>query len=208
MHESRRNAALITQLNALLAPPPLTTNGGTISAVSGSGGLSTTDNGDGTRSSPSLGFLTSHPLAQSLSIGSSSVSGQQQQPLTTSTEFVTTQLDSLRALLGELRPKVASLARGDASMSVKDERQEEGARNEQKRAEYIESQTRRHLMDTRGLELDDKGAVRDGQWQGGGRRIREEEVKQLEEMVEMVEVLKKAADAAGRSSTREEEDPS
>jgi kinetochore protein Mis12/MTW1 len=52
---------------------------------------------------------------------------------------------------------------------------------------YIEGQTRRHLMRTRGLEFDDDGSVRDGEWIGGGRKVGADEVAALEEVVARLE---------------------
>ena len=37
--------------------------------------------------------------------------------------------------------------------------------------EYVEDQTRKHLEVGRGLELGPQGAVRDGEWQGAGRKF-------------------------------------
>lgn len=51
---------------------------------------------------------------------------------------------------------------------------------------YIETRTRRHLERTRGLELDEQGGVRDGEWTGVGRRIHAEEVAAMEGVVHLL----------------------
>lgn len=54
------------------------------------------------------------------------------------------------------------------------------------RVEYIESQSRRHLENVGGLELGRNGEVRDGEWQGEGRRLGKGEVVDLERVVAMM----------------------
>ncbi len=51
---------------------------------------------------------------------------------------------------------------------------------------YIETRTRRHLERTRGLQLDEQGGVRDGEWSGVGRRIQAEEVAAMEGAVHLL----------------------
>ena len=55
-----------------------------------------------------------------------------------------------------------------------------------KRLEFVESETRKHLEQVRGLELGEMGEVRDGEWQGEGRRLAKGEVEDLEMVVGMV----------------------
>ncbi|KAL9068263.1 MAG: hypothetical protein Q9161_006289 [Pseudevernia consocians] len=83
-----RNAALVTNLNALLSPPT-------------------------TADSPSYAFLTSHsnPAVQSLRL-SFSPSSKDATPLTTNAQFVTSQLPALRKLVADLRPKMQELKDG------------------------------------------------------------------------------------------------
>ena len=50
----------------------------------------------------------------------------------------------------------------------------------------MERETRRHLENVRGLELGEMGEVRDGEWQGEGRKLGKGEVEDLEKMVEMI----------------------
>jgi kinetochore protein Mis12/MTW1 len=51
------------------------------------------------------------------------------------------------------------------------------------RLDYVEGATRRHLENVQGLELGKDGEVRDGEWQGEGRRLGKGEVEGLERVV-------------------------
>jgi hypothetical protein len=51
------------------------------------------------------------------------------------------------------------------------------------RRQYIEEQTKRHLQATQGLELGEQGEVRDGEWQGRGKRPGEGQVRDLETII-------------------------
>lgn len=103
-------------------------------------------------------------------------------PLTTTTGFALSQLQALRALgtslatvMPDLRPK---------------EEKEDGASGRRtwrkERVEYVESAARRHLESVRGLELGANGEVRDGEWQGEGRRVGSAEIGALESVAEML----------------------
>lgn len=52
--------------------------------------------------------------------------------------------------------------------------------------EFIETQTRKHLENVRGLELGEMGDVRDGEWQGEGASLGRDEVNDLEKVVDMI----------------------
>jgi len=54
------------------------------------------------------------------------------------------------------------------------------------RLDFIENETKRHLENVRGLELGEMGEVRDGEWQGEGRKLGKGEVEDLERVVGMV----------------------
>lgn len=64
---------------------------------------------------------------------------------------------------------------------------EEGAQKNKswrrERMEYVEGETRKHLESVRGLELGKDGEVRDGEWQGEGRKFAKGEVEGLESVV-------------------------
>jgi kinetochore protein Mis12/MTW1 len=51
------------------------------------------------------------------------------------------------------------------------------------RLEYVETATKKHLENVRGLELGKDGEVRDGEWDGGGRSLATGEVESLERAV-------------------------
>ncbi|KAJ8065556.1 hypothetical protein OCU04_006235 [Sclerotinia nivalis] len=105
-------------------------------------------------------------------------------PIATTTEFALTQLPALRQLLDNLGPRLKELSEGDGMDGMVGE-QEKSWRRE--RLEFIEKETRRHLENVRGLELGSQGEVRDGEWQGEGRKLGNGEVEDLERVVGMVE---------------------
>ncbi|KAI3401295.1 hypothetical protein diail_12001 [Diaporthe ilicicola] len=113
-------------------------------------------------------------------------------PLTTTTAFSLSQLQALRALstsLSSILPNLQGSSRGD----------EGGARRtwRKERVEYVEGAARKHLENIRGLELGRDGEVRDGEWQGEGRRFAGGEVAALEGVVS-------ALGASGGGSADEE----
>ena len=170
-HESKRNAVLIAQLQSLL--PSSTSSPPTVPHKP------ELDSNNISSTSP-FAFLTTHPSAQTLRIGSraSSVS----KPLTTTTSFAVSQLPHLRALLSSLRPKLATATLLSSSTDEKGKRDDDV---EMKRSMYIETQTRRHLEMTRALNLDENGAVKDAaEWLGPGRKIASDEVRSLENLVD------------------------
>lgn len=122
---------------------------------------------------PTFAFLTDNPSAKALGVGSSSHA-----PLTTNVNFALSQMPALRSLLADLRPKLHTLPAAARKVDW------DSAREERKL--YIETRTRRHLERTRGLELDEQGRVRDGEWAGVGRRVQAEEVAAMEGVVQML----------------------
>ncbi|KAI9646226.1 hypothetical protein NHQ30_005666 [Ciborinia camelliae] len=123
---------------------------------------------------PSLGFLQKK--------GNLTKDGKH--PIATTTEFALTQLPALKQLLENLGPRLKELSEGDGMNGMVGE-QEKSWRRE--RLEFIEKETRRHLENVRGLELGSQGEVRDGEWQGEGRKLGNGEVEDLEMVVGMVE---------------------
>lgn len=149
-----QNAALISQLNAMLSSPK--------------------DNN--TETTGSLAFLTTP-------IGSDS--NTTSQPLTTRTQFATSQLPALRQLIAELRPKVAKLKNVDPSDVDWNSRKEE-------RRQYIEGGVRR-VVGKGGFGAGE-GDLKAGE---GERRPREE--------VEMLEgVVRAMGNGVGSGSGRED----
>lgn len=123
-------------------------------------------------------------------------------PLTTTTAFSLSQMQALRALstslsniLPDLKPQTAQdhfAADADESAALKKTWRKE-------RVEYVEGATRRHLESVRGLELGRNGEVRDGEWQGEGRRFAGGEVVALEKVVDML-----GTGGSGREDKEEE----
>lgn len=99
-------------------------------------------------------------------------------PLTTTTAFSLSQLQALRALstsLSSILPNLQGGAGYDGSGARRTWRKE--------RVEYVEGAARKHLEHVRGLELGRDGEVRDGEWQGEGKRFAGGEVAALEGVV-------------------------
>jgi kinetochore protein Mis12/MTW1 len=107
------------------------------------------------------------------------LTGDAQRPVTTTTSFTLSQLPALEAILANLQPRLEALSNGNANG--------EGDKTwRRERVEFIEKETRKHLENVRGLELGDMGEIRDGEWQGEGRKIGKQEVEDLEAVVGMI----------------------
>ncbi|WYZ40649.1 hypothetical protein EsH8_IV_000990 [Colletotrichum jinshuiense] len=105
--------------------------------------------------------------------------GDAKTPITTTTAFNLSQLQALRALSTSLRNIMPDLK--DASNVEDGPETNKSWRRE--RMEYVEGATRKHLEHVRGLELGKNGDVRDGEWQGEGRKFAMGEVEGLEQVV-------------------------
>lgn len=114
-----------------------------------------------------------------------------EQPITTTSEFTLSQLQSLRALSGSLRkllPELSVPGDNDAAASSTTEKENTSSTSwRRERAEYIESSSRKYLETVTGLELGPRGEVRDGEWQGEGRGLNKGEVEGLEKVAAMLE---------------------
>jgi kinetochore protein Mis12/MTW1 len=118
--------------------------------------------------------------------------GDAETPIQTTTAFTLSQLQALRSLSSSLRSMMPDLTGGKAQgVGASD-----GWRRE--RVEYVEGATRKHLENIRGLELGRQGEIRDGEWQGGGRKFTRAEVEGLE----------KAISILGRTESKDEMDES
>ncbi|TQV94215.1 MIND kinetochore complex component Mtw1 [Cordyceps javanica] len=117
--------------------------------------------------------------------------GGTERPVATTTEFTLAQLQTLRSLSSSLRALIPAIDDGDGDDGQDKEKEEEeeeedgAAEKERKswrreRAEYVESASRRYLETVAGVELGPAGEVRDGEWQGAGRRLARDEVDGLE----------------------------
>lgn len=101
-------------------------------------------------------------------------------PLTTTTAFSLSQLQALRALSTSLSSILPNLQ----GSTGEDDGGAGGRRSWRKeRVEYVEGAARKHLESVRGLELGRDGELRDGEWQGEGRRFAGGEVAALEGVV-------------------------
>lgn len=163
--EYARNEAIISQLRSVLS--------GAQSAATkqptGEGEKSETEGSSATTretSLPDLSFLTRDPAAKQLRVGNGT------NPLTTNTTFILSQLPALRAMLEQLRPKLATLPKSADEMEL-DAKKEE-------RRQYIESRIRLHLE--RAGEL----AMGEGNTVVAGRRIRGSEAQALESVTGML----------------------
>lgn len=175
--EKTRNASLLTELRAIAgrAPPPQQQQGGTKNA----GPVLPAD----APQPPPLAFLHDKgDLAQA----------DANTPLTTTTAFALSQLQALRALGVSLSTVMPDLRAKEEGEEEQEEEGGGGARGSgrrtwrKERVEYVEGAARRHLESVRGLELGANGEVRDGEWQGEGRRVGTAEVGALENVVEML----------------------
>ncbi|WQF76215.1 Putative centromere protein Mis12 [Colletotrichum destructivum] len=121
--------------------------------------------------------------------------GDSKTPLTTTTAFNMSQLQALRALSTSLRNIMPDLK----DPSDIEDGLEKNKSWRRERMEYVESATRKHLEHVRGLELGKDGEVRDGEWQGEGRKFAMGEVEGLERVV--------SALGAGSEESAEQDDP-
>lgn len=161
--EKARNDALLGELRSLV---------GRVGAGAGGGAVKDEpqSEGGGTKPKPPLAFLRDRG---DLTLADAKT------PLTTTTAFSLSQLQALRALSGSLSSILPSLQGGGG-----DEGGGGGRRTWRKeRVEYVEGAARKHLEHVRGLELGSDGEVRDGEWQGEGRRFAGGEVAALEGVV-------------------------
>ncbi|ENH74609.1 Kinetochore-associated protein MTW1 [Fusarium oxysporum f. sp. cubense race 1] len=106
-------------------------------------------------------------------------------PIATTTEFTLSQLQALRALSTSLRTLLPDLGPTDADTSTEDASSSSRTWRRE-RVEYVEGASRKYLETARGLELGDQGEVRDGEWQGEGRKITRSDVEGLEQIAAML----------------------
>ncbi|KAB5558711.1 Mis12 protein-domain-containing protein [Coniochaeta sp. 2T2.1] len=127
--------------------------------------------------------------------------GASDKPLETTTAFTLSQLQALRALSTSLRNIMP-----DLETPRDEEEEDDGGRKSwrRQRMEYVETATRKHLEQARGLELGKDGEVRDGEWQGEGRRLAKDEVEGLEKVVAMLGCAGPAAAGASNEDAMDE----
>lgn len=112
--------------------------------------------------------------------------GDAETPLTTTTAFSLSQLQSLRELSTALRGVMAGLAAGDEDGEDGDGDGKGKKSWRRERLEYVETATKKHLENVRGLELGKNGEVVDGEWDGGGPNLERGEVESLERVASML----------------------
>ncbi len=150
--EAARNDAIIAQLQALTSTKP--SNEDTPIAETQA------------RQQPDFSFLNSSPSSRAFNV---STSQPAQQPLTTNTTFTLSQLPAIKAILADMRPKLATLQSTEHGLpSAMDERRQE-------RRDFIEQRTRLHLERNGRAHADNAAAV-------NGRRVDQEEVDALEKV--------------------------
>ncbi|KAF5724448.1 MTW1 Determining metaphase spindle length [Fusarium mundagurra] len=116
-------------------------------------------------------------------------------PIATTAEFTLSQLQALRALSTSLRTLLPDLGPTDADTSMEDASSSSRTWRRE-RVEYVEGASRKYLETARGLELGDQGEVRDGEWQGEGRKITRSDVEGLEQVAAMLGQKSTTADEA------------
>ncbi|OAA50827.1 Centromere protein Mis12 [Beauveria brongniartii RCEF 3172] len=109
--------------------------------------------------------------------------GGTERPITTTTEFILAQLQTLRSLSTSLRSLIPDIDDGNHDDNGDAEDGRDGKSWRRERAEYIETASRRYLETVAGVELGPAGEVRDGEWQGPGRGLARDEVEGLEAVV-------------------------
>jgi kinetochore protein Mis12/MTW1 len=155
---ARRNNATLEQLRSLVEYP--------------SSGLKTEHPSSGSDASAdhrgAYTFLTNGQSAKTLGMTTRSGTQQTDGPLATNTSFALSQLPALRALLDDLRPKLAEL--GDAQAAATE------GHSARERRIYLNNQTRK-AVERQGVEI---GASA----QGLGKRAQGDEVAALESIAD------------------------
>ncbi|KAF4449855.1 hypothetical protein F53441_6935 [Fusarium austroafricanum] len=179
--ERARNDALLVKLRSMLGAVP-----GNVKAEEGQ-----------TQAAPdgsAFGFLRDKASLQAAGAD---------KPITTTTEFTLSQLQALRALSTSLRTLLPDL--GPVGKDTPMEDTAGGSRTwRRERAEYVESASRKYLETTRGLELGEQGEVRDGEWQGEGRKITRGDVEGLEQVAAMLGQKSATGEASGGGEPMDE----
>ncbi|GKU00902.1 kinetochore-associated protein mtw1 [Fusarium langsethiae] len=107
-------------------------------------------------------------------------------PIATTAEFTLSQLQALRALSTSLRTLLPDLGPVDEDTSADHVTSSSSRTWRRERLEYVEGASRKYLETARGLELGEQGEVRDGEWQGEGRKITRGDVEGLEQIASML----------------------
>ncbi|KAJ4260685.1 hypothetical protein NW762_007429 [Fusarium torreyae] len=175
--ERARNDALLAKLRSALGVVP-----GNVKAEEGQAAAVAASDGS------AFGFLRDKASLQDAGAD---------KPIATTTEFTLSQLQALRALSTSLHTLLPDL--GPADTDTAGDGTASGSRTwRRERVEYVEGASRKYLETARGLELGDQGEVRDGEWQGEGRKITRGDVEGLEQVAAMLG--QKSAPTTGEAS--------
>lgn len=197
--EKTRNDALLNELRSIA--------GRTTKVIAATASAVTSEDNSTTTTTPPLAFL--HNKGDLTQADAAT-------PLTTTTAFALSQMQALRALstsLSNILPDLnaslnagiavdaaadaaASAGEGDATKTTTTTTTTTRRTWRKERVEYIEGAARRHLEAVRGLELDQDGEIRDGEWQGEGPRGGAEEFAALEGVLDLLD--KKVISTEGR----------
>ncbi|KEY67329.1 hypothetical protein S7711_04580 [Stachybotrys chartarum IBT 7711] len=128
-----------------------------------------------------------------------------EQPITTTTEFTLSQLQALRALSSSLQTILPDLGPGEEDASTAQTPDRVGKSWRRERLEYVEGASRKYLETARGLELGRQGEVRDGEWQGEGRRLAKGDVEGLEKVAALLGREDEATSGEPRAAARPKE---
>ncbi|KAK8872714.1 Mis12 protein-domain-containing protein [Apiospora arundinis] len=185
--EQERNARLVSDLRGLLGMP---------------GDVKTEETSSSQEPSQAAPLAFLHQK-----VGSLKAAGPDT-PLSTTTAFTLSQLQALRALSTSLRtmaPDLAPTPDAEAAEGVNDDDPTGRKTWRRERFEYVETATRRHLEHVQGLELGKDGEVRDGEWQGEGRKLAMGEVEGLERIVSLLDGDSGSASSAKGGQQEENE---
>ncbi|WEW54632.1 hypothetical protein PRK78_000052 [Emydomyces testavorans] len=159
--ECARNDVILAQLRSMLSAPESPTSNQNQTEDHPSPGLNS--------HLPNLSFLMDDPSAKRLNVGDNI--GPSHTPITTNTTFLLSQLPALRAILTQLRPKLATLSTTADHVGESDAKREE-------RRQYIDGRI--------SLYLERTGELGAGQGVVRGRRVDVKEVQALESVVGML----------------------
>jgi kinetochore protein Mis12/MTW1 len=171
--EKTKNEALLGELKGIVGRPATKRESDGLGAPSGEEGPEVKQEAGKPDGPGSLAFLRNKGTL---------TEGDSEKPLSTTTAFTLSQLQALRALSTSLRNIMPDLTDGSNGYDTGQSGSEAGKSWRSERLEYVESATRKHLENVRGLELGKDGEVVDGEWQGEDRYIGPGEVASLEKV--------------------------
>lgn len=185
--EKRENEATLRSIQALLGQTPLATASSKLSETKVEPDIEDAD-----KDKDIFSFLQNKRTLKSDRTGAN---------LTTSTDFALSNLPALKNILEDVQPRLDKLKKAGSGAGEGDARSEW----RKERNAFVEKETRRHLEDVRGLELGEQGEVRDGEWQGQGRRVGMDEVEGLERVVGLFDHGEKTGKGKPKDADRMDE---